>query len=233
MKRELFLIILGIFIANFPFAEETVNLSTKNFKEITFPVYSPSHTNYKVKKGDCLSQIASRFKTSVKELKKINNLKRDTIIIEQVLKIPSSKKETKKLFIEYFNDTNFIEEGIDTRALEIVEISKQFLGVPYGRGGESLKRVDCSGFIKLLFKSFDIFLPHSSRAQFSCGKEVKRVTIGDLLFFTSRRSSQINHVGLYIGNGKFIHASSYDGKVVISELDSYYQQVLRGARRIL
>ena len=208
---------------------------TQSNTEIVFKVPRKIIVGYKIKSGNTLLGLARRFHTSARELKRINSLRTDTILIGQNLKIPTYKMEKMRLPIEYFAidaDIYTETESLDTRSLQLVRLAKEYQGIPYKRGGESPYRVDCSGFVKLLFKCFDILLPHSSRAQFEVGEKVKTITVGDLLFFATRGATRVNHVGIYIGNNQFIHASSAKGKVVISNLDSYYRNKFRGARRI-
>lgn len=210
--------------------------TTQPKKEIVFNVPRRIFIGYKVKSGDALLKLARRFDTSVKELKKINSLKADTIRIGQILRVPSYRMEEVRLSTEEMViDTNCYSgtEPLDTRALELVFLAKEYEGTPYKRGGESPLRVDCSGFVRMLFKYFDIFLPHSSRAQFEIGEKVKTITIGDLVFFATRGARRVNHVGIYIGDEKFIHASSGKGKVVITSINSlYYKNRFHGARRV-
>ncbi len=119
----------------------------------------------------------------------------------------------------------------------LVETAKKFLGIRYRYGGSSPSRgFDCSGFVYYLLSRHGIRAPHSSAALFKIGKPVSRseLKIGDLVFFknTARRRG-ITHVGIYIGNGKFIHASSGRGHVTITSLsDPYYSVRFVGARRL-
>ncbi|OIN97153.1 hypothetical protein AUJ66_04230 [Candidatus Desantisbacteria bacterium CG1_02_38_46] len=209
--------------------------STTTNTEVVFKVPRRILVGYKVKSGDTLLGLARRFHTSVRELKRINSLKTDTIVIGHVLKAPSYKMEEVRLpRVDIAIDTNVCAEAeaFDTRPFQLVQIAKEYQGIPYKRGGESPYRVDCSGFVRMLFKCFDILLPRTSRNQFEIGEKVKTITVGDLLFFATRGSSRVNHVGIYIGDGKFIHASSAEGKVVISPISSYYKNRFRGARRV-
>lgn len=119
----------------------------------------------------------------------------------------------------------------------LVETAKKFLGVRYRYGGASPSRgFDCSGFVYYLLSRYGIRAPHSAAELFKMGKPVPRSELrpGDLVFFknTARRRG-ITHVGIYIGNGKFIHSSSGRGRVTISRLsDPYYAARFVGARRL-
>jgi len=124
-------------------------------------------------------------------------------------------------------------------ALQIVEHGKQFLGTPYVWGGNDLRRgVDCSGFVHHVFRDFGIILYRNSAAMTQNGTAIGRGELlpADLLFFATAGSNRISHVGLYIGDGYFIHATvpGRNGGVVISSLyEAYYTRTYRMARRVL
>jgi cell wall-associated NlpC family hydrolase len=117
---------------------------------------------------------------------------------------------------------------------QIIEYAKSLQGVKYVHGGYSTKSLDCSGFTKFVFAKFGISLPRSSSAYSGVGTKVSRSDIraGDILLFDGWGNSTLNHVGIYIGNGQFIHASTTKGKVVIQDLNSYRGTYL-GARRVI
>ncbi len=109
-----------------------------------------------------------------------------------------------------------------------------YLGVRYRYGGSSSRGFDCSGFTSYIYRQHGISLPHSASAQYRHGRAISRSELqpGDLVFFRTR-GRRISHVGIYIGDGKFVHASSSRGRVRIDTLNSgYYKQRYVGARRI-
>lgn len=109
--------------------------------------------------------------------------------------------------------------GVSDVRVELVEYAKQFLGNPYVWGGTSLtKGADCSGFVLSVFKKFGVKLPHHSGSQAKMGTKIKTSELqpGDLLFYANS-SGTINHVALYIGNGRVIHASSPTTGIKISK----------------
>jgi peptidoglycan DL-endopeptidase CwlO len=116
----------------------------------------------------------------------------------------------------------------------VIDYSYKFIGKPYVWGAEGPNAFDCSGFTQYVYKHFGVNLPHYTGYQVQRGVAVSKSDLraGDLVFFHTYTS--FSHVGLYIGNGKFIHASSGSHKVTISNLSaSYYQQHYAGARRML
>jgi cell wall-associated NlpC family hydrolase len=118
----------------------------------------------------------------------------------------------------------------------IVRTASRLRGVRYRWGGSSRSGFDCSGFTRYVFRQrAGIDLPHSASAQFRMGKRVRRIELkpGDLVFFQTYRRGA-SHVGIYIGNGKFIHASSAGGRVRVDSLnDGYYRQRYLGGRRVV
>lgn len=116
----------------------------------------------------------------------------------------------------------------------IVSYAYKFLGRPYVWGGSGPSVFDCSGFTAYVYKILGITLPHYTVSQASLGVHVSRDNLkpGDLVFFNT--SSRLSHVGIYVGNGKFIQASSGSNKVIVSSLyQSYYNSRYAGARRII
>jgi cell wall-associated NlpC family hydrolase/LysM repeat protein len=118
---------------------------------------------------------------------------------------------------------------------DIVRTAYAYRGTPYVWGGERPGGFDCSGFTMHLYGKKGISLPHSARAQFGMGSHVDKhgMKAGDLVFFHTVTPG-ISHVGMYVGNGKFVHASSRrSGGVRIDSIDSgYYSKAFRGARRL-
>ncbi|MGN1203515.1 MAG: NlpC/P60 family protein [Lachnospiraceae bacterium] len=109
-------------------------------------------------------------------------------------------------------------QGVSDLRVDIVEYAKQFLGNKYVYGGSSLtKGTDCSGFTMSVYKHFGIKLSHSSRAQANEGRKISASELqpGDLIFYGGS-SGSINHVAMYIGGGKVIHASSPKTGIKIS-----------------
>lgn len=119
---------------------------------------------------------------------------------------------------------------------EVVYAARQQLGLPYIWGGEDPNRgFDCSGLIKYTFEEFNVELPHRADLQFNYGTPVSRNDLqpGDIVFFRTG-GYPIGHVGIYAGNGNFIHAPRRGRPVTLESMNSsYYRQRFVGARRIL
>lgn len=118
---------------------------------------------------------------------------------------------------------------------QIVDYALQYLGYPYVYATAGPDSFDCSGFTSYVYKHFGYSLHRSSYDQLKDGKAVQKADLlpGDILLF-SRNGDVVTHVGLYIGNGEFIHASTSTTGVIISDLYSdYYVQHYYAARRII
>ncbi len=122
-----------------------------------------------------------------------------------------------------------------TKEKVLMEIIK-YLNTPYKYGGNSKDGIDCSAFTQTIYKNtLSINLERSARLQYQNGKEISDVEdlkFGDLVFFNTRRRVRPGHVGIYIGDHLFAHASSKKG-VTISSIDhNYYEQRFMGGRRM-
>lgn len=100
----------------------------------------------------------------------------------------------------------------------------KWLGTPYKYGGENKNGADCSGFVmKVYLDALDVKLPRVSREQGAFCKKIDKSDLfpGDLIFFNTGKSGKVTHVGIYLGEGKMIHASASKG-VVVSDIDTKY-----------
>jgi cell wall-associated NlpC family hydrolase len=104
----------------------------------------------------------------------------------------------------------------------LVRVAMGFLGAPYRLGGSSVTGIDCSAFVRNIYKFFNIDLPRTAFEQSHVGLRVAREDLseGDLLFFSTRRT--VGHVGIYIGNNQFVHAASRKRGVRVDNLDTPY-----------
>lgn len=124
-----------------------------------------------------------------------------------------------------------------TTGAEIVEYAKKYLGYKYVSGGASPSTgFDCSGFTSYVYKHFGISLARTSSAQNKNGVAVEKSDLqpGDLVIFNNDANTSIGHVGIYIGEGNFIHASNpKDGVKITTLTTGYYQKRYVGARRVI
>lgn len=115
----------------------------------------------------------------------------------------------------------------------IIKTAKTQLGVPYRWGGTTSRGFDCSGFVNYVFKKNGIALPRTAASMYKKGKKISKSNLkkGDLVFFQTYKKG-VSHVGIYRGNGKFIHASSSKG-ISIDKLNSnYWKNKFYGAKRV-
>ena len=192
----------------------------------------------------------AKKKTSKKKLKvakKVKTYKKTNKRLSTVLaKLPVHTKKLKNksrvtVYDIFFKSSKpnvllFSNNKSSKKVKNIINIAKTKLGRRYvwgavGKGGT----FDCSGFTSYVYKKNGINIPRTSLNQSKYGKYVSRGNLkkGDLIFFdtSKRRKGYVNHVGIYLGNGKFIHASSAKKKVVVSSLSKFYAQRYKGARR--
>jgi cell wall-associated NlpC family hydrolase len=135
------------------------------------------------------------------------------------------------------NDVNIDVPGFDYTTLRekmLMEIIK-YLGTPYKYGGNTKAGMDCSAFTQILYRDvFNVSLERSARLQYNQGKVLSsddELKFGDLVFFNTRKRVKPGHVGIYIGDNLFAHASTKKG-VTITALDyDYYRRTYMGARR--
>jgi cell wall-associated NlpC family hydrolase len=127
-------------------------------------------------------------------------------------------------------------EDTDGLRANLVETARSYLGVPYLWGGASAQGFDCSGLTMSVYRLNGLQLPRSSRDQYEAGSQVSRDELrpGDLLFFSTNGTGRVSHVGLYAGDGTFIHAPSRGRTISQAKLsDAYYQKTFVGARTYL
>ena len=218
---------------------------------------------YTVKKGDTLSKIARKTQIPMTKIMALNNINQKSLRVGQKLVLAKSTSVSEKstrisendaaeeddnsLTDEDEEDTANADEATEPEKKEellgkwnspdeiqlFVKVATGFIGAPYRFGGSSLKGIDCSSFVQKIYRIFDITLPRNAREQSKVGVSIDRekLTEGDLIFFHTKRS--LGHVGIYIGNNEFVHASSKRKVVRIDSLDTpYYQKRFQRAVRV-
>lgn len=205
---------------------------------------------YIVRQGDTLFGISKKTGISIEEIKRMNKLQTNGLKTGQRLILrkqkPHPEDELEELgdageFLESLRTT--VETQGDAESLGkwrtpeerslFIRVVKTFVGVPYRLGGSTLKGIDCSGFVKKIFEIFNVKLPRTAREQLRIGKKVGREELeeGDLIFFKTRHANNA-HVGIYIGNNEFVHASYRGKEVRVDSLETPYfkQRFLNGVR---
>lgn len=205
---------------------------------------------YTVKTGDSLWKIASLHKLTVDELKQMNNLTTDSIKVSQKLLVKkpavtkqpekqnavSTKDINKSLTVaKTTSSTSFFKPAeekdkplipnLSKSAQDIqiasVEVALPLLDTPYVWAGVTPEGFDCSGFIYYVFTNAGLQLPRlDTISMFMNSQHVDEPVPGDLVFFENTYREGISHAGIYIGDGKFIHAGTK--KVEIAAVDSAY-----------
>ncbi len=127
-----------------------------------------------------------------------------------------------------------VSRGSNYISRRVVQTSYEYLGVPYVFGGTSPSGFDCSGYVRYVFAQAGIYLPRTADAQYEVGYPVSmsELTAGDLVFFSTYEYGP-SHVGIYLGDGSFINASSSRGVAVDSLYSSYWGSCYIGARRVM
>jgi len=209
------------------------------------PVENPLPTNgeYIVKSGDSLSKIAYQFNITVELLKSLNNLTSDLIFVGQKLNIGEKiiSNNTQSTATEQntiigqkpstpldsiVNDlSSYADNPLISEALKLV-------GTPYQFGGSTTEAFDCSGFIHYVFSKFGKSGSRlSSEGYYARAYYIDTPQPGDLVFFENTYKQGISHMGIYIGENKFIHASESNGVEITDLSNTYYQKHFDGFKR--
>jgi|GEM_PF-372963 len=197
---------------------------------------------YVVHTGDSLWNIAQLHHITVDELKAANNLTSNIIYDGQVLNLPLSSggKEMEPAKKEEPVPNN---SGTSVTALreKVIEVAKKYIGAGYKFGAtlqDAPKLFDCSSYTMLVFQQVGINLPRVSRDQADKGIRVTNLVKGDLLFFTNKdlySDGRVSHVGIYMGNGDMIHASTSKGVTITKDVlkNSYWSKNYLFSKRII
>ncbi|WP_049683286.1 LysM peptidoglycan-binding domain-containing protein [Peribacillus loiseleuriae] len=215
---------------------ETNSVTTPSVEATEQSVVKPTQPQngsetYTVTAGDTLSKIASKYSMTINQLKAINNLTTDTIYLGQSLVIDSSLISSEaSTTVKPDNVVNNTQSSS-----ELIKIAKELTGSPYSWAGSSPSGFDCSGFIYYVLKKAGYQVSRvSSSTYFDMGKNVKAPQPGDLIFFDTTTNSKaiVSHMGIYLGNNEFIHASSSQGVTVTSINNSYFKNRIMGYKSL-
>ncbi|MGI6595941.1 MAG: LysM peptidoglycan-binding domain-containing protein [Candidatus Ratteibacteria bacterium] len=190
---------------------------------------------YKIKKGDTLESVASQYNITSEQLKEANLMLDSDFKEGLTIVIPAGYtiEDIGSLVSDDGVDTEIAKEAKTFREKILTE-SFNFLNMPYKLGGSGKTSIDCSTLVRCVYEKIGIKLPNTSYKQYAEGQPISKEEIeeGDLLFFYNKGS--VGHVGIYIGDNMFIHASSNEKKVTIASLENaYFKRNYAGARRIL
>ncbi|HEY9229877.1 MAG TPA: C40 family peptidase [Gemmatimonadaceae bacterium] len=151
-----------------------------------------------------------------------------------VLHAPAARAQETKPFAAFSQSAQTLRDSV-------VQMAKAQVGKRYRFGGTSPEKgFDCSGLVKYVMAALNFDLPRTAKQQaregLAVAKDTNGLLPGDLLTFGKTKKSAVSHIGIYIGDGRYIHASSTAGRVVESSIDRPYSPLIkiwRGARRIL
>ncbi len=207
-------------------------------------------SSYRIQKGDTLATISQKTGVPVRHIAALNKVNSRNLRVGRSLVLSKSSPVVVPATLdeeeddaadndeeiapagpsgEIVGDARINEELLgkwespDERKL-FVRVATGFLGAPYRMGGATVRGIDCSGFVRKIYEFFDVSLPRTAREQSTVGVRVDRdkLEAGDLVFFRTYRP--IGHVGIYIGNNEFVHASYKSRAVRIDNLDMPYFQ---------
>lgn len=202
----------------------------------------PTTSSHTVAKGDTLSKIAKLYNVTIKDIMDWNKLEKDTIFIGQVLKVSPGA-------VIPDGDTihNNVTSGTGTPSKvtskdptangqaiynKTVEVANTLVGTPYLYGGNTPVGLDCSGFIFYAFNQGGLKIGRASSEGYFYGNttHVENPVPGDLVFFENTYKEGISHMGIYLGDNKFIHAGT-DGVEISDVTYSYWSSKLVAYKR--
>lgn len=207
--------------------KQTVSSSANTYNNQA--VSNSQSTTYKVVSGDTLSKIANKFNLTVASLKSMNDLTSDLIYVGQELKVSEmtvsevdSSQSIDEKVVEDLKADQAISEQLAKESIiysspknrevyeEVVNLAESLVDTPYLFGGNTPEGFDCSGFVQYVYSNAGLSIVRESSEDYFMKKTTKVQTpvAGDVIFFKNTYKSGISHMGIYIGDGEFIHASS-------------------------
>ncbi len=225
-------------------------------QQISIKSKSHAPNTYVARRGDTVRKVAKRFGLSGNDLKEINGLKGNSLKAGQKIYLAKinveTKEETSKTYgipaeknnptvtsarLEEVKELSTSEDVLAELSIQerLVLFAKKLLHLPYRFGGNGAFGLDCSGYVQKVYGYIGQDIPRSAREQYNLGETIDKddLATGDLVFFRTYASFP-SHVGIYLGNNLFIHASSLSKKITIDSLETpYYFRHFIGAKRIL
>lgn len=129
------------------------------------------------------------------------------------------------------NESEIVQVAVEQNSTSVIQTAKSYIGTPYVWGGTSPNGFDCSGFIQFVYGQQDKIIPRTVNEIWNFSSPVDSPSIGDLVFFETYQAGP-SHLGIYLGNGDFIHAGSSSGVSVSNLNESYWETRYLGAKRI-
>jgi cell wall-associated NlpC family hydrolase len=204
---------------------------------------SSSSQRFKQPKSDRNSKPSGRFESPETNKNPAQNVPSERIVFNDLppdttdefdeIPVEDSPVDNSK-FVEHIEKLKDFNVALTMREKVLLEVIK-YLETPYKYGGNTQKGIDCSAFTLQVYKnSFAFELPRSTSQQYKIGDSIDKdeLKFGDLVFFNTRKKSFPGHVGIYLGENKFAHASRSFGVTISSLESSYYKKRYVGARRI-
>lgn len=216
-------------------ASTTTKKTTTNNKATKKTSTKKATGTYVVVSGDSLGKIAGQHGISVTTLKELNNLSSNLIFVGQKLKVTGStitqvsSKTTSNSSTQTFSD----DAEISYTTSKVLQVAQKYLGVPYRFGGTTPSGFDCSGYIYYVYKEagLDLGSRKTAAGYAALTTTVTNPQVGDLVFFQGTYSGmqgRISHVGIYLGNGKFLSALSKG--IGVSDLKYWKDSFVRYGR---
>ncbi|MGJ7909757.1 NlpC/P60 family protein [Neobacillus sp. LXY-1] len=184
---------------------------------------------YTVQSGDTLWLISSQNNMTVSQLKTINNLTSDTIYVGQVLKLSADSTPAPTPAPAPAPAPVPAPTPTVSKAQMVMDEAKKYIGTPYLWGGNTPAGFDCSGFTSYVFNKVGITIPRTTSSQYTNLKIVSTPNPGDLVFFETYAPGP-SHVGIYLGNNKFIQAGTSTGVTISDITTTYWKSRYLGAR---
>ena len=179
---------------------------------------------YTVKPGDSLWKISREFNTTVSNIQASNNLDSTFLKVGQQLIVSNNGGQSTV-------QSEQVSRSSD-RVSTVLKYASTLIGVPYAAGGMSSRGFDCSGYVKYVYDHFGIDLPRTAAGQYNMGQKVSSAEAKPGDFVAFRSGGHISHIGIYLGNGKFISATSSRGIAVDPVHGSYWGDKFLGFSRL-